>query len=227
MQIHLFSAPGEPSLRDIVDASRPFLRGRSEPTIAYIPAASVGEKYVGTAKVAFKGLAKVEHLDVERDKPEKIEAALDSAALVYIPGGNTYLLGYRLHKAGLIESIRERVLDGLPLVAFSAGAVLCGPNILTTNDMNCCASTSFSGLALTPFNFNVHYPQVEGEHRELRDDRLWEYHSFYDNPVLALEDDAHIRVSDGVTELVRGNCWLFEPGKTRKRLEVGVIVVGA
>jgi len=222
MQLHLFSTPGEPSLRDIVDACRPSLERRDNPTVAYLPEASVGERYVGLTKVAFKGLAKVDHVDVEKDKRDTIEAALDKAALLYIPGGNTYLLSHRLHKAGLMGPIRRRVLDGLPLVAFSAGAVLCGPNILTTNDMNCCASTSFSGLALTPFNFNVHYPQVEGEQRELRDERLWEYHTFHHNSILALEDGAYIRVSDGIIKLMKGNCWLFEHGKQKAKVEVGV-----
>jgi dipeptidase E len=224
VQLHLLSTPGEPSLRDIVDASRPLLQGGQEPTVAYLPAASVGEKFVGLTKVAFKELAKVDHIDMERNNRNKVEAVLDRAALIYIPGGNTYLLSHRLHKANLIKSIRERVLNGLPLVAFSAGAVLCGPTILTTNDMNCCAATSFSGLALTPFNFNVHYPQ-DDEHRELRDERLWEYHHFYDNPVLALEDGAYIRVTDGVVELVKGDCWLFERDKERVKAEVGIINV--
>ena len=223
MQLHLFSSPGEPSLRDIVDACRPLLQEQREPTVAYLPAACVGEKYVGLTKVAFKGLAKVDHLDVEKDGRDKIEAALDSAALLYIPGGNTYVLSHRLHKAGLMEPIRERVRSGLPLVVFSAGMVLCGPNILTTNDLNCCACKDFDGLGLAPVNFNAHYPQDDAQ-RESRDERLWEYHAFHDNPILALENGAHIMVKDGTIELAKGNCWLIEQGKRKVKVEANPII---
>jgi dipeptidase E len=116
------------------------------------------------------------------------------------------------------------VRDGLPLVAFSAGAVMCGPTMLTTNDMNICACTQFEGFGLTPYNFNVHYPPDDGEARELRDERLWEYHVFNDNHVLALEDDAHLNVKDGQVTLVSGNCWLFEKGKARRKLDAGPLM---
>jgi dipeptidase E len=206
-----------------VSACRPILQEQAAPTVAYLPEASIGERYVGMTKVAFKGLADVVHINVEKNGRAKIDAALDKASLLYIPGGNTYLLTQRLHDNNLLESIRERVRNGLPLVAFSAGTVLCGANILTTNDLNCCGCTTFSGLALVPFNFNVHYPQEDGHDREERDYRLWEYHAFQDNPVLAVEDSAHLRVVGEKLELVTGDCWLVEKGKQRVKVDIGTI----
>jgi peptidase E len=120
-----------------------------------------------------------------------------------------------------VEQIRERVRAGLPIVAFSAGAVMCGPNMLTTNDMNVSACVEFDGLGLLSYNLNVHYPPEEGEHQALRDERLWEYHQFHDNPVLAIEDSAHLRVENNRLELVKGNCWLFEKGKERVKVKIG------
>jgi dipeptidase E len=221
--LHLFSNPGEPSLRYIVDACRPFLERATNPVVAYLPAASVGDPFVGVTKSVFKDLASIAHLDADAHSRDKLDASLDRATLLYIPGGNTYVLRQRLHTSGLMEAVRERVRAGLPLVAFSAGAVLCGANIMTTNDMNVCACTEFGGLRLVPYNFNVHYPQEEGGQRELRDERLWEYHEFHDNPVLALEDGAHVRVENERVDLLEGNCWLFEWGKERTMLEIGAI----
>src|SRR5262245_42627506 len=121
------------------------LERAASPTVAYLPAASVGDSYVGLTKVVFKGLGTVAHIDVEKHSRKRVDAALDRATVLYMPGGNTYLLSQRLYRASMVEPIRERVRAGLPLVAFSAGAVICGPNMLTTNDMNVCACTDFGG----------------------------------------------------------------------------------
>lgn len=224
MEAHLFSTPGDPPIRDIVRASRPFLRRRDNPVVAYLPAACLGDRYIALTTRCFGRLASVRTIDVEKDSRREIEAVLDIASVLYIPGGNTYVLAARLHNTGLMHALRERVLAGLPLVAFSAGMVLCGPNILTTNDMNVCACDTFSGLALTGHNFNAHYPEEDGEARALRDERIGEYHVFHGNPVLALCDNAHVRVKDGEAELVKGDCWLFEQGRGKRKLEVGPVV---
>jgi dipeptidase E len=120
-----------------------------------------------------------------------------------------------LHTAGVINDIRQHVLDGLPLVAFSAGTVLCGQDILTTNDINCCNCTTFASLGLIPFNINVHYPSEDGEERQERDYHLWEYQQFHNTPVLALEDEVYIRVTGNRFEVVRGTCWWFAKGKLK------------
>ena len=65
-----------------------------------------------------------------------MEAILRRAAAVYIPGGNTFLLNHRLHAGGLLPYLRKKIQTGLPVAAFSAGTILCGPNILTSKDMN-------------------------------------------------------------------------------------------
>jgi dipeptidase E len=111
--------------------------------------------------------------------------------------------------------IKERLLGGLPLVAFSAGTVLCGEDILTTNDINCCGCTQFAGLGLVDVNFNVHYPPVEGIERQERDSRLMEYQAFHDIPVIALEDGAYLLANEDGIQLIRGNGWLLKKGKPK------------
>jgi dipeptidase E len=223
MQLHLFSSPGEAPIQDIIAACRPLLADQPRPVVAYLPAAAIGNLWIEVTEEAFRDLAAVHLIAAEKMAREEIMAVLDNASLLYIPGGNTFCLKQRLHERGLMAEIQTRVRNGLPLVAFSAGTVLCGHNILTTNDMNVCAATDFSGLNLTHFNFNVHYPADEGEERQNRDDRLWEYRQFHDNPVLALQDGAYVMVTEGRIELAHGVCWRFEPGQPRAGVEVGLI----
>ncbi len=221
MEVHLFSSHGTPDLRDIISQCRRLLRGQKDPVVAYLPAASVGDQQVEKTQAAFQGVARVVTIDPDQARPEEVKEALDQASLLYVPGGNTYVLSQRLHRKRLVEPIKERIQSGLPLVAFSAGTVFCGQNILTANSLNACGCTKFAGLGLVPYNFNVHYPSQDGEARKVRDSGLAEYHAFHQNPVLALEEDAHLRVTDEGVELVRGGAWLFQRGQKKVKLKVG------
>ena len=112
---------------------------------------------------------------------------------------------------------------GLPVVAFSAGTVLCGPNILTSNDTNTVETNCFSGLNVTPFNFSVHYPE-DGFSRVFRDEWLLDYHVFHDNPVLLLADGAYLRVEGKKTRLVQGEAWILRKGQEKHKLEAGKVI---
>jgi dipeptidase E len=102
------------------------------------------------------------------------------------------------------------------VVAFSAGAVVCGQDILTSNDLNMVPTTHFKGLGLLPFNFNVHY-RDDAE----RDEWLAEYRHFHDNPVIMLEDGAYIKVSGKTTSLVRGEAWCWRAGEEKDKIKPG------
>jgi peptidase E len=80
----------------------------------------------------------------------EMETLLREAALAYIPGGNWNLLNHRLHLCKLADYLRKAVAAGPPLVAFGAGTVLCGPNILTSNDPNIVPTSYFRGLEPRP-----------------------------------------------------------------------------
>ena len=220
MNLHLFSTPGEGDLADIVDASRPYLEGRDDARVAYLPLASLQNSWSDQAKRAFHGLARVRTINSETMTLPEMEDILRKAHLVYIPGGNTYLLTHRLHVSGLMTYLRKKVLAGLPLVAFSAGTVLCGPNILTSNDLNSVGTQHYSGLNLIPFNLNVHYPQ-DGIARQLKDDWLSDYHVFNDNPVIILADDASLCVEGKHTFLVKGEAYISRSGQEKQALEAG------
>jgi len=219
MNLELFSSPGN-DLRDILAACRQVLDGREDPLIAYLPAASLSSEWQEYTEKAFRGLGRVAAIQTELQTPVEMEAILREATLVYIPGGNTFLLNHRLHLSGIIDYLRKKVTAGLPVVAFSAGTVLCGPNILTSGDINMVGTGHFTGLNVIPFNFSVHYPE-DDPGRSVRDDWLSEYHAFHENPVLLLRDSAWIKVEGKRTILERGEAWILRKGGEKEQLTAG------
>jgi peptidase E len=223
--LHLFSS-GEEDIRAIVDASRPHLEGKDDASVAYMPLASLYvERWQAYTQDMFKGLARIETLDAEQMSLPEMEAIIRRAGLVYIPGGNTFLLNHRLHISGLMPNLRKKVQGGLPVLAFSAGTILCGPNILTSMDMNTVETAHFGGLSATPFNFRTHYPK-DAYGQSVLDDWLSDYHFFHDNPVVMISDGAYVKVDGRKTTLVRGEAWILRKDQEKEKLEPGKLITG-
>jgi peptidase E len=218
MQCCLFSSAPEPSPSALVELVLRMLGERKHPLIAYLPAGNLQRHFVREVKGFFRGIAEVSAIKPEIHPIKRVLSILDHADLLLIPGGNTYLMAQRLHKIGLVGELRQRIVDGLPLVTLSAGTVLCGQDILTTNDINCCGCTQFEGLQLFPFNFNVHYPSSPIEAQQERDERLEEYQFFHDTPILALEDGACVQAGEHGLQTSAG-VWEFKHGLKVKRAE--------
>ena len=217
--LHLFSTPGRNDISDIVEASRPYLESKDDPVVAYMPLASLYvEKWLEQNETAFKGLARFETINAELMPQKDIEKILRDASLVYIPGGNTFLLNHRLHACGVMFYLRKRIQAGLPLVGFSAGTILCGPNILTSKDLNTVGTSSFDGLNATPFNFSPHYP-LDNYGQSVKDEWLSDYHFFHDNPIVMMSDGAYIKVDGKKTTLVRGEAWIWRKDQEKEKLE--------
>jgi dipeptidase E len=221
MNLHLFSTPGIDDIRYILEAARPYLADKDDPVIAYLPAASLDGTYQEYTEKAFRGLARVATINTELMALSEMGQVIRNAALVYIPGGNTFLLNHRLHLSNIKEYLRKKVTAGLPLIGYSAGTVVCGPNILTSMDMNTVESPHFSGLNVTPFNFSCHYPEDEIGRLE-KDEWLAEYHVFHENPIIMLADGAYLRVDGKKTQLVRGQAWILRKGQEKQKLSVGM-----
>ena len=224
VDLHLFSNPGD-NIRYIIEASRPYLEDKDGPIVAYLPFASLyAEKWLEDNERAFKGLARLESVNAELMTQKEIEEIIRRASLVYIPGGNTFLLNHRLHVSGVTPFLKKKIQAGLPLVGFSAGSIVCSPNILTANDMNTVKTDHFDGLNVTPFNFFAHYP-LDAYGQSVHDEWLADYHFFHDNPVIMLCDDAYIKVEGKKTTLVRGEAWILRKESEKERLEEGRAIV--
>ena len=160
MNLHLFSTPGDRDIRWVVDACRPYLEEKSDPVVAFLPQAWLNvNHWLDYTVHSFDRLARVELIDTEQMDLPTMESVLRKAQVVYISGGNTFLLNHRLHISGLMPYLRKKVHAGLPVVGFSAGMILCGQNILPANDMNSVGTNHFNGLQATSFNFYAHYTQ--------------------------------------------------------------------
>jgi dipeptidase E len=224
MELHLLSAPGREDIRWVIEACRPYLENNPEAVLAYMPLASLfAEKWLDQTERSFKGLAQIETVNTETMELPEMEAILRRAAAVYIPGGNTFLLNHRLHVSHLLPYLRKKIQSGLPVVAFSAGTILCGPNILTSKDMNTVETPHFDGLNLLPFNFFVHYGE-DAYLRAVHDDWLTDYHVFHDNPVIILADGAYVKVERRKTSLVRGEAWLLRKGEEKEGIKAGATI---
>jgi dipeptidase E len=222
--LHLLSSSGRDDISYVVEASRPYLEGKSDVTVAYLPLASLYvERWQEATADSFKGLARIETINAEMMRLIQMEDIIRRASLVYIPGGNTFLLNHRLHISNLMIFLRKKVQAGLPVVAFSAGAILCGPNILTSKDMNAVGTPHFEGLNVTPFNFSPHYP-LDNYGQAMKDEWLSDYHFFHDNPVVMLSDGAYVRVDGKKTTLVRGEAWIWRKDQEKEKLEEGKLI---
>ena len=221
MNLHLFSTPGENDLRHIVEASRPYLENKDEAVIAYMPLALLyAERWQRLNQEAFEGLGHLVEINAELMTQREIENVIRDAALVYIPGGNTFLLNHRLHASGVMPYLKKKVQYGLPVVGVSAGMIVCGSNILTSRDMNTVETSYFTGLHASPFNFLTHYPK-DAYGQSVLDDWLRDYHFFHDNPVIMACDDAHIKMEGKKTSLARGEAYILRKDQDKERLEEG------
>ena len=222
--LHLFSSPGKDDIRYVIEASRPYLKDRDDATVAYLPLASLfAERWQTDTEDAFKSLARLETINAETMSLTQMEDIVRRAALVYIPGGNTFLLNHRLHVSRLMIFLRKKVQAGLPVVAFSAGAILCGPNILTSKDMNTVETSQFDGLNVSPFNFFAHYA-MDGYGQSVHDDWLSDYHFFHDNPVIMMSDGAYVKMDGKKTTLIRGEAWILRKGQEKEKLEENKLI---
>ena len=110
LNLHLFSSPGENDIRYIIEASRPYLEGKSDATVAFMPLASLyAERWQGYTENSFKGLARLETINTETMSLPEMEDIVRRASLVYISGGNTFLLNHRLHVSRLMIFLRKKV----------------------------------------------------------------------------------------------------------------------
>jgi dipeptidase E len=224
--LHLFSTPGDRDIRWVLDACRPYLEDKDEPSVAFFPMASLNvNQWLEYTVREFKGLAEIELIDTERMDLPKMESIIRRARVVYISGGNTFLLNHRLHISGLMPFLRKKVQAGLPVVGFSAGMIVCGPNILTAKDMNSVQSDRFDSVNATPFNFLAHYDADAYGQSAVHDDWLSDYHVFHDNPVIMLCDGAYVKVEGKKTTLVRGDAWILRKDSEKEKLIVGGAVV--
>jgi dipeptidase E len=154
--------------------------------------------------------------------------AIMAAEAVFVGGGNSFRLVRTMASIGALGPLRARIMDGVPYLGASAGALLACPTIRTTTDMPIVELGSLAALGLIPFQVSPHYPDPEPAGRPGSEDRRARLARFLeenDVPVLGLPEGTWLRVSDGVATLggVAGGR-LFARGEPVQMLPAGADV---
>ncbi|NUM80602.1 dipeptidase PepE [bacterium] len=156
-----------------------------------------------------------------------VKQAVKNAEAIHIGGGNTFRLLKRLYDEGLIDSIREKVKNGVPYIGASAGTNVATVSIKTTNDMPIVYPPSFDALNLVPFNINPHYldPDPNSKHQgETREQRIMEFHEMNDQVVVGLREGGILRI-EGKTVTLKGNsARIFRKGQTPEEFKAGSLL---
>src|SRR5262245_45007501 len=197
---------GEPFLRYSIRTIRDFL-GSTVSEVLFVPYAGVRisfSEYAARVRERFEEIGIVMTSVHETENPG---AAVDRAEAIVVGGGNTFCLLHRLYTQGLVARIRERVLEGVPYVGWSAGSNVACRTIRTTNDMPIVEPPSLNALGLVPFQINPHYTDVTLPNHggETRQERLTEFLEM--NPgvtVVGLQEGTMLRVENDSIELLGG-----------------------
>jgi dipeptidase E len=197
--------------------------------VAFVPYASVVASWDDYEAKVREALAP---LGVEVDGVHRAAdpaAAVRAAEAIAVGGGNTFHLLAHMQRTGVLDAARERARAGAPYFGWSAGSVVAGPTIRTTNDMPITEPPNGLGaLGLVPFQINAHFtdahpPNFQGETRR---ERLAEFLAA--NPALAvvgLPEGDWLRV-DGAAVTLEGphEAVLFRAGRDAETLTSGARV---
>ena len=197
--------------------------------VLFIPYARPGgishDEYTLKAKEAFKK-ANLSLRGIHEF--EDAVKAIQNAEGIFTGGGNTFLLVSELYRNGLIDILKNVILNGTPYLGTSAGTNIGGLTMGTTNDMPIVLPKSFKTLGLIPFNINPHYlDPVEGSTHmgETRETRIKEFHQFNALPVVGLREGSWIEVKKRVYTL-RGphSARIFEADKAPYELPTDSVI---
>lgn len=112
---------------------RDFLAGSRTEEIVFIPTAANVETYKGYVEEAINAFQtlgfRLKLLDVSMVERDEILDVLKNCNCLYISGGNTFYLLQELKRKGLVEVIKERILDGMLYIGESAGAIVASSDI--------------------------------------------------------------------------------------------------
>jgi dipeptidase E len=187
--------------------------GSSKKKLVFIPFAAVTlsyDEYAEKVKEVFSNMGyDVESLHHWQDK----QKAILNADGFIVGGGNSFALLHWVYKFDLLDSIRQRVLEGTPYIGWSAGGNLACPTIMTTNDMPIVQLPSLTALNIVPFQINPHYHELkfDGQGGETRKERLEEFIAF--NPTKKV-----IGLPEGMLLERKGNSLILkgEPDRTAR-----------
>ncbi|MCK9443436.1 MAG: Type 1 glutamine amidotransferase-like domain-containing protein [Tissierellaceae bacterium] len=128
---------------------------KKDELVVFIPSATTKsqEEYYNFFKQNMSefGLVNIQYVDLYEDW-QKVR----QARVVYIAGGNTYKLMDIIRKSGFGDFLKQE-RDKLIIVGNSAGAVVLGKDIRTTNDEDIIGTEDTNGVGLVEYSICPHY----------------------------------------------------------------------
>jgi dipeptidase E len=141
------------------------------------------------------------------DAPTRLAQRLSEAGLVWVNGGNTFLLRRAMARSGFDSAVRPLLeRDQLVYGGFSAGVCAIAPSLRGLeflDDPNALAEgyspePIWDGLGLIDYHVAVHYRKGDDEPIQ----RTVRYYREHEMPYVALRDGEVIVVENGRTELI-------------------------
>ncbi|MFP4557240.1 MAG: dipeptidase PepE [Bacteroidales bacterium] len=215
---------GEQFLEHPKEHIKKFLRGVSSALfLPYAAATSSLDEYEQKVKEYFSQFnINIESLHHHKRNHKN---AVKQAEAIVVGGGNTFKLLKTIQQLDIIETLRFKVLEGLPYIGWSAGANVACPTICTTNDMPIVEPDNFSAFNLVRFQINPHYLDAnpDGHAGETRQERIEEFIAM--DPysyVVGLREGSILHMEDGVINLLGGkSARIFKHGEDQRECKPG------
>ena len=214
--------PGEAYLDYPKQQIKDFL-GEKPVNALFIPYAAVRfsyDEYEAKVESRFSELG--HHVNSIHRSPDPVKA-VEEAETIVVGGGNTWKLVQMMHRNGLMEPIRRKVLSGIPYIGWSAGSNVACPTLRTTNDMPIIDPVSFDTLGVIPFQINPHYTDAhpEGHGGETREDRIMEFIEINpDTFVVGLRESTMMWLENQKLQLIGPrSARIFKKGEEPKELD--------
>jgi len=209
--------PGEPYLDYPKHEIRKFL-GEKSMTALFIPYAAVTFSFDAYAMKVEERFSEIGHHIQPIHTLRNPVAAVKKAEAIVVGGGNTWQLVRMMHDKNLMPAIRERVLEGVPYIGWSAGSNVACPTLRTTNDMPIIDPKGFQCMNLVPFQINPHYLDANpaGHAGETREQRIEEFIEINPDIYVAGLREGSMLLREGNSLCLIGtrNLRIFRKGKT-------------
>src|SRR5262249_20131194 len=187
--------------RGFLDHVEPEMRDFLPPTegILFIPFALFDRDAYAAAKVA----ARLKAMGYEVQSIHRASdplRALQSAGAVFVGGGNTFRLLKNLQESGVMPAVRKRVVEGMPYIGSSAGAIVAWPTPKTTQDMPPGGAGSVEGLGLGDLPISPSYldPDPASTHMgETQEERIQQFLEENEQTVVGLREGSFLRIERG------------------------------
>ncbi|MDR1793492.1 MAG: dipeptidase PepE [Bacteroidales bacterium] len=193
---------------------------KAESNLLFVPYAGVKisgqsfpqsyDAYEKRVQDVFKTLGFNNLHSVHHQHGKDLSKAVQNADCIIVGGGNTFHLVKEMHHYGLMELVKNQVINGTPYIGWSAGSNIACPTLCTTNDMPIVQPKSMDALGLVPFQINPHYIDPYPEEindairhgGETRMDRIREYLTVnQDVTVLGLRESSALEIEGNHMEL--------------------------